>query len=109
MVPFCCCCNYVTVRQIGMRIFNFVVLSVITAPRNAPPAHISKTHISRTRIELMLKRPFKEKGRSPLLRGGEAQLPLQNLKNLLNGAPSLHRGMRLSNVVQSKSNFARDV
>ena len=45
MVPFCCCCNYVAVRQIGMRIVNFVVLSVITAPRSVPPAHISKTHL----------------------------------------------------------------
>ena len=28
-----------------MRIFNFVVLFVITAPHNAPSPHISKTHL----------------------------------------------------------------
>ena len=32
MVPFSCCCNYATVDHIGMRIFNFEVLSVVTAP-----------------------------------------------------------------------------
>ena len=44
MIPFCCCCNYATVGHIGMRIFNFAVLSVITAPHNVPTLHISKTH-----------------------------------------------------------------
>ena len=29
-----------------MRFFNFVVLSVITAPHNVPTPHISKTHLS---------------------------------------------------------------
>ena len=28
-----------------MRIFNFVVLSVITAPRNVPTPYISKTNL----------------------------------------------------------------
>ena len=45
MIPFCCCCNYATVGHIGMRLFNFVVLSVITAPHNVPTLHISKTHL----------------------------------------------------------------
>ena len=45
MVPFCCSCNYATVGHIGIRIFNFVVLSVITAPHNVPTPHISKTHL----------------------------------------------------------------
>ena len=45
MVPFCSCCNYATIRHIGMRIFNFVVLSVTTAPHNVPTPHISKTHL----------------------------------------------------------------
>ena len=45
MVPFCCCCNYATVGHIGMRIVNFIVLSVITAPYNVPTPHISKTHL----------------------------------------------------------------
>ena len=45
MVPFCCCCDYVTVGHIGMRIFNFVVLSGITAPRNVPTPYISKTNL----------------------------------------------------------------
>ena len=45
MVPFCCWCNYATVGHIGMQIFNFVILSVITAPQNAPTPHISRTHL----------------------------------------------------------------
>ena len=45
MVPLCYCCNYATVGHIGMHICNFVVLSVITAPRNVPPSHINKTHL----------------------------------------------------------------
>ena len=45
MVPFCCCCNYATVDHIGMRIFNFVVLSMITAAHNVATPHISKTHL----------------------------------------------------------------
>ena len=32
-------------RHTGMRISNFVFLSVITAPRNVPTPHISKTHL----------------------------------------------------------------
>ena len=46
MVPFCFCCNYATVvSRIGMRIFNFVVLSVNTASHNVLTPHISKTHL----------------------------------------------------------------
>ena len=45
MVPFCCCCSYATVGHIGIRIFNFVVLSLIIAPHNVPNPHISKTHL----------------------------------------------------------------
>ena len=45
MVPFCCCCNYATVGYIGLRNFNFVILSVITALHNVPTPHISKTHL----------------------------------------------------------------
>ena len=44
-----------------MRISSFVVLSVITAPHYVPTPQISK---------IQLKRPVKEKGRSPLRRGG---------------------------------------
>ena len=43
MIPFCCCCNYAVVGYIGMQIFNFVVVSVITTPHNVPTPHISKT------------------------------------------------------------------
>ena len=43
MMPFCCCYNFATVDHIGMRIFNCVVLSAITALRSTP--HISKTHL----------------------------------------------------------------
>ena len=46
MIPFYCCCNYAKVGHIGMRIFNFEVLSVITAPHNVSTPHISKTHLS---------------------------------------------------------------
>ena len=53
-----------------MRISSFVVLSVITAPHYVPTPQISK---------IQLKRPVKEKGRSPLRRV-EAQLPPQSLK-----------------------------
>ena len=44
MVPFCRCCNYATVGYICIRIFNFVALTVITAPHNASTPHISKSH-----------------------------------------------------------------
>ena len=45
MVPFCCCCNYVTVGNIGMQIFNFAVLSVVIASHNVLTRHISKTYL----------------------------------------------------------------
>ena len=45
MVPFCRYCNYATVGHTGMRIFNIVILSVITAPHNVPTPHISKIHL----------------------------------------------------------------
>ena len=45
LIPFSCCCNYATVGHIGIRLFNFVVLSVITVPHNLPTPHISKTHL----------------------------------------------------------------
>ena len=45
MVPCCCFCNYATVCHIGMRILNFVVLSVITTPHNVPTPHINKNHL----------------------------------------------------------------
>ena len=44
MVPFRCCCNCATVGHTSMRIFIFVVLSVITTPDNVPFPHISKIH-----------------------------------------------------------------
>ena len=44
MVPFCCC-NCATVGHIGIRIFNFVILSVIAAPQNVATPHISKTNL----------------------------------------------------------------
>ena len=45
MVPFCCYCNYyATVGHISMRIFNFLALSMITAPHNVPTPDISKIH-----------------------------------------------------------------
>ena len=45
MVPLCCYCNYTIVGNIGMQIFNFVVLSVIIAPRNILTFHSSKTYL----------------------------------------------------------------
>ena len=35
-----------------MRIFNFVVLSVITAPHNVPTPHISKTHLPNVSLKV---------------------------------------------------------
>ena len=46
MVPVCCCYNIATVGYIGVRIFNFLILSVITAPHNVPTPHISKIHLA---------------------------------------------------------------
>ena len=57
MVPVCCCYNNATVGYIGMRMFNILILSVITAPRNVPTPHISKIHLpiaSRNVCELEL-------------------------------------------------------
>ena len=45
MVPFFYFCNYATEDHIGMRIFDFVDLSVITAPHNVLIHHFSKTHL----------------------------------------------------------------
>ena len=45
MVPLSCCCNYATVRHIGMQIFNFLVLSVIIACHSVLAPHIRKTHL----------------------------------------------------------------
>ena len=45
VVQFCCYYNYATVGHIGMRVFNFVILSVITTLYNVPTFHISKTHL----------------------------------------------------------------
>ena len=52
MVPFCCYCNYATVGHIDMQIFNFVVLSVITAPHNIPTLHISETHLPNVSLNI---------------------------------------------------------
>ena len=84
MVPFCCCCNYAIVDHIAMRIFIFVVLSMITAPDNVTTPHISKINflivsLNVRELELMLKRPVKEKGRPPCV-GVEAQLTTQSLE-----------------------------
>ena len=35
-----------------MRIFNFVVSSVITAPYNVPTPHISKTHLPNVSLDV---------------------------------------------------------
>ena len=43
--PISCCCNYATVGHIGMKIFNFMVLSVIIAHHSVLTSHISKTHL----------------------------------------------------------------
>ena len=62
-----------------MWIFDFLVLSVITARQNVPTPHINKSYlpiVSLNARELELKRPVKEKG-SPLpVRGcGNTTLP----------------------------------
>ena len=40
-----CYCDYTRVGQIGMQIFNFVVLSVIIAPHNVATSLTSKTYL----------------------------------------------------------------
>ena len=74
-----------TVGHIGMRIFSFVVLSAINAPRNVSTPYISKTNLSIvsrmwTQIELMLKILVKEKGSPSPCVCVEAQLSPGNLK-----------------------------
>ena len=71
-----------------MQVFNFVVLSLIIAPQNVLTPDISIT-LNVRELELMLKRPVKKKG-APLL------------EDLVNRAPSFHRGMRRSIPGQSK-------
>ena len=89
-----------------MRFFNFVVLAVITAPHNVPTSHISKTNLPIVSInvrKLELNWYSKDQSRKKggcLLGGGRSNPP--KALSLLNGAPSLHRGMRLPNAVQSK-------
>ena len=81
MVQFCCCCNYAKVGHIGMQIFNFIVLSVITAPHSVSTPHISKTHLPIVTFnvrELGLKRCSKNQSRKkepPLLHGGGSPTP----------------------------------
>ena len=90
-----------------MRIFNFAVLSVITALHNVPTLHISKTHLP---IVLFNVHEIKLNGCSKTSQG-KREIPLCGVGNptppppkalRLNGAPSLHRGMRLLNAVRSK-------
>ena len=45
MISFCFCCNYVRVGHIGMQIFNFVILSVITTPHNVLTSCSSKAYL----------------------------------------------------------------
>ena len=72
-----------------MHVFNFVVFSLITAPQNVLTPHISIT-LNVRELELMLKRPAKKKKGAPLL------------EDLVNRAPSFHRGMCRSIPGQSK-------
>ena len=65
-----------------MRIFNSVILSVITAPHNVPTLHISKTHlpiVSLNARELELNWCSKDQSRKkvslPPYVGVEVQLP----------------------------------
>ena len=107
MFPFCCCYNYAKVGHIVIRIFSFVVLSVITDPHCVSTSHISKpicTIVSLNVSELELIWCPKDKSGikgSPTAWGwkpNSAPLPpkKKSLKNLLNRAPSFHRGMRFN-------------
>ena len=103
MVTLFCCCNTATVVHIGMRIFNFVVLSVITAPHNVPIPHINKTHLrvisfNVSELELSYAQKTSQGKRNP---GGSTTTPVKPY-NSLSRAPSLHRGMLFLNAVQSK-------
>ena len=69
-----------------MRIFNFVVLTVITIPENVPTPHISKIHLPIVSLnvrELELKWCSKDQSRKKggrLCMGMEAQLTPQSYK-----------------------------
>ena len=54
----------------------------------------------------MSKRPVKENGSSPCV-GSANPTPPSKPEDLLNEAPSLYRGMRLPNAVQSKEDFCQ--
>ena len=43
---FFCCCNHAIVGHVGMRIFNFVLLSVITAPPSIVPPNVRKLELN---------------------------------------------------------------
>ena len=63
----------------GMQTFNSVVLFAIIDPHNVLTPHISKTHLAIVslhlrELELMFKRPVKEKRSPPPASGVEAQL-----------------------------------
>ena len=45
MDPFFCCCNYATVGHIGVKMINFVVLSMIIASTNILTPRISKIYL----------------------------------------------------------------
>ena len=88
LIPFCCCCNYATVGHIGIRLFNFVVLSVITVPHNLPTPHIGKTHLPNVSLRVCKLElnwcsidQSSKIGRSSCV-GVEAQLPPSSLKAL---------------------------
>ena len=87
MVLFCCYCNSTTVGHIGIRIFYFVVLSVITAPHNAPTPYISKpicllfhlTYVNSNYVDAQRTSQRKREPPLPCMEV-EAQLPPKILK-----------------------------
>ena len=80
-----------------MRIFNFAVLSVITAPHNVLTPHISKTNLpivllNVPEVELILKRPVKEKGSPPTPAWGwKSNSPRKALRFIKQSSLSLQR------------------
>ena len=112
--PIFCSCNCATEDHIGMRIFDFVVLSLITAPHNVLTPHFSKTHlpivslnVREVELNWCSKDQPKKKGGPPAW-GWKPNSPRKALRFIKRSSLSLHRGMRLPNTVQSKQNFASD-
>ena len=101
--------QYARIGHIGMRLFNFAVLSVAVAAHNVPAPDISKTHLSNASLKVQKlelnwcsKDQSRKKGGSPVWGWKPNSHPTSSPLDLLNRSPSLHRGIHLPNALQSK-------